>query len=61
MSDTQVIDVRTVQTDRLARHLEWQWSMQAAVARALDEHRGQGHTIVVMRDDKIVTVAPGQY
>ena len=59
MSETQVIDVPTVQADRLARHLEWQRLMQAAVASALDENRGQGHTVVIMSDDKVVSRKPG--
>ena len=61
MSEAQVVDVPTVDPDVLARHLAWQRSMQMAVARELDEHRGQGHTIVIMRDGKIVSLGPGQY
>ena len=56
-----MIGVPTRQADRLERHLAWQRSLQAAVARALDEHRGLGHTVVIMRDGKVVSLAPGQY
>ena len=61
MSEAQVVDVPTVDPDVLARHLAWQRSMQLAVACALDEHRRQGHAVVIMRDGKIVSLAPGQY
>ena len=56
-----MIDILGSQHDRLARHLDWERSMQAAVARALDEHRGHGDAVVVMRDGKLVSLVPGQY
>ena len=61
MSEAQVVEVPTVEPDVLARHLAWQRSMRAAVVRELDEHRGQGHTVVIMRDGQIVSLGPGQY
>ena len=61
MSQAQVIDVVAAGRDRLARHLEWERAMQEAVARALDEHRAKGHSIAVLRDGKVVTLAPSQY
>ena len=54
-------DGRIVQAEMLARHLGWQLSMEAAVARALEEHRGRGHTVAIMRNDTIVSLAAGQY
>ena len=60
MSETLAIDP-AVQPDRLARHLEWERSMQAAVTRALEDHRERGDTIVVLREGKLVSLPPGQY
>ena len=37
--DNHRIDAPTVEADRLARHLEWQRLMQAAVASAREENR----------------------
>ena len=61
MSQAQVIDVVAAGRARLARHLEWERAMQEAVARALDEHRARGHSIAVLRDGRVVTLAPSQY
>ena len=61
VSEAHMIDILGSQHDRLARHLDWERSMQAAVARALDEHRGHGDAVVVMRDGKLVSLVPGQY
>ena len=61
MSETQAVDIPTVDPDVLARHLAWQESMQMAVARDLDEHRAQRDTVVIMREGKIVSLRPGQY
>ena len=61
MSQAQVTDLVAAGKDRLARHLEWERAMQEAVARALDEHRAKGHSIAVLRDGKVVTLAPSQY
>ena len=61
MSRAQVTDVIASNEDRLARHLEWERATQEAVARALDEHRAKGHSIAVLRDGKVVTLAPSQY
>lgn len=61
MSEAQVVDIPTVEPEVLARHLAWQRSMQVAVACELDEHRGPGHTVVILRDGKVVSLAPGQY
>lgn len=61
MSETQLVDVATVEPDVLARHLDWQRAMHEAVARALYEHRAKGHSIAVLRDGKVVTLAPSQY
>ena len=60
MSEAQVVDEAAVEPEVLARHLAWQRSMQAAVACALDEHRGQGHKVVILREGKIVSLGPGQ-
>ena len=56
VSEAHVIDAPAVHADRLSRHLDWQLSMQAAVTRALDEHRGHGHAVGVMRDGKLVSL-----
>ncbi len=61
MSEAQVVDAAAVEPEVLARHLAWQRSMQAAVARNLDEHRGKGHAVVILREGKIVSLGPGQY
>ena len=61
MNQAQVTDVVASDADMVARHLEWQRAMQEAVARALDEHRAKGHSIAVLRDGKVVTLAPSQY
>ena len=57
----QVTDVVASNEDWLARHLKWERAMQEAVARALDEHRANGHSIAVLRDGKVVTLTPSQY
>ena len=54
-------DVVDLDADMVARHLEWQRAMQEAVARALDEHRANGRSIAVLREGKVVTLAPSQY
>lgn len=53
-----MIDVVAPDEDRLVRHLDWQRAMQEAVSRALNEHRGQGHSIAVLRDGNVVTLTP---
>ena len=61
MSEPQVVDEAAVQSEVLTRHLAWERSMQAAVAQNLDEHRGQDHKVVMLREAKIVSPGPGQY
>lgn len=61
MSETRIVDAAAVESEVLERHLAWQQSMQAAVARNLGEHRQCGHAIVVMRNETIVSLTPDQY
>ena len=61
VSQAQVTDVVDLDADMVARHLEWQRAMQEAVARALDEHRANGRSIAVLREGKVITLAPSQY
>jgi hypothetical protein len=61
MADLQVNNDPTGLTERLARHRLWEQLMQAEVTRALNEHRRLGHTIVIRRNGKIVSLQPHQY
>jgi hypothetical protein len=61
VSETQVVDAMAVESEVLARHLEWEQSMKAAVARNLDEHRQHGHTVVIQSEGKIVSLTPDRY
>jgi hypothetical protein len=61
VSEVQTIEFSEVEPEIVALSLEWEQLMQAAVARALDEHRRFGHSIAVMRDNKVVVLSPTQY
>ena len=43
------------------RDLEWLRLMRLAVDGALEEHRRLGHSVVVLRDEKVVWPVPGEY
>jgi hypothetical protein len=61
VSEAEVTEPRAVAPERLARHREWERLMQVEVARALDDHRRNGRSIAVIRDENIVWLSPSQY
>ena len=59
MSDA-VESTRVLREDT-ERDLEWLRLMRLAVDEALEEHRRLGHSVVVVRNEKVVWLKPGEY
>ena len=58
---SKVVESTKVLHEDSERDFEWLRGMRIAVDETLGEHRRLGHSVVVLRDEKVVWLKPGEY
>ena len=58
---SKAIEAANVLHEDTERDLEWPRLMRLAVDEALEEHRRRGHSVEVVRNEKVVWLKPGEY